>query len=133
MSLVGFSELIDVGVDQLVIGLGGGPGIGTSYCGPAALNSIGESAEIVATGSTVTSQNDLTLGAIGRLVGIGQIQNGGPLGVVSLRIDLTNVPQPVGPVAAAAGETWNFQGWYRDSVGGSATSNFTDGVSVVLQ
>ena len=69
MSLVGFSELIDVGVDQLVIGLGGGPGIGTSYCGPAALNSIGESAEIVATGSTVTSQNDLTLGAIGRLVG----------------------------------------------------------------
>ncbi|MEM9378488.1 MAG: hypothetical protein AAGB93_00970 [Planctomycetota bacterium] len=168
VSLVGFSDAIDVEVDQLVIGLGGGPSVGTSYCGPAAANSAGRSAEIVASGSSLVEQNDLTLGAfelppnsfafflasrtqgsianpggsegtlclggaIGRLVGPGEIQNSGSLGIVSVPVDLTRVPQPTGPVAAAAGETWNFQGWYRDSVGGAATSNFTDGVTVVLR
>ena len=38
-----------------------------------------------------------------------------------------------GAVAVVAGETWNFQGWHRDAVGGSATSNFTQGVSVTFQ
>ena len=32
----------------------------------------------------------------------------------------------------AAGQTLNFQAWYRDSVGGTATSNFTDGYEVVF-
>ncbi|MEM1453311.1 MAG: hypothetical protein AAF957_11730 [Planctomycetota bacterium] len=69
-------------------------------------------------------------GAIGRYVGPGQIQNTGSAGEFSLDIDLTTIPQPTGSVAVLVGETWNFQAWHRDSVGGSATSNFTDGVSV---
>jgi hypothetical protein len=36
-------------------------------------------------------------------------------------------------VAVAAGETWNFQSWHRDAVGGVATSNFTDAVQLDFQ
>ena len=35
----------------------------------------------------------------------------------------------LGKVAAQAGETWNFQVWFRDG----QTSNFTNGVSVQFQ
>ena len=56
--------------------------------------------------------------------------NSGASGEFSLQIDLGNMPQPTGAVAAAAGETWNFQTWYRDLVGGMPTSNFTNGRSV---
>jgi hypothetical protein len=50
-----------------------------------------------------------------------------------LALDLTQIPQPTGFVSVAAGDTWNFQCWYRDAVGGVATSNFTDGLSVDFQ
>ena len=72
-------------------------------------------------------------GAIGRYVGAGQIQNTGSLGEFSLALDLTLHPQPTGFVTVAAGETWNFQAWFRDSVGGSATSNFTNGLELSFQ
>ena len=72
-------------------------------------------------------------GAIGRFVGPGQIQSSGTTGEISLGIDLTALPSPTGPVAGVAGETWNFQAWYRDAVGGAATSNFTDGLALTLQ
>ena len=72
-------------------------------------------------------------GAIGRYVGPGQIQNSGGNGSFTLPLDLTQMPTPTGLVAAQAGETWNFTTWYRDAVGGSATSNFTDGVEVTFQ
>ncbi len=79
------------------------------------------------------SQGVLCLGgAIGRYVGPGQILNSGPAGTVSLALDLTQLPQPTGFVAVQPGETWNFQAWFRDSVGGSATSNFTDGLEVTF-
>ena len=80
------------------------------------------------------SQGNLCLsGAIGRYVGPGQIQNSGGNGSFTLPLDLTQMPTPTGLVAAQAGETWNFTTWYRDAVGGSATSNFTDGVEVTFQ
>jgi hypothetical protein len=72
-------------------------------------------------------------GSIGRYVGPGQIKNSGTTGAFSLLLDLGQMPTPGGLVPAAAGQTWNFQGWYRDSVGGTAVSNFTDGVTVPLQ
>jgi hypothetical protein len=79
------------------------------------------------------SQGNLCLGgAIGRYVGTGQIQNSGATGSIGLAIDNTQVPQPTGLVAVAAGETWNFQAWHRDAVGGSATSNFTDGYEITF-
>ena len=79
------------------------------------------------------SQGNLCLGgAIGRYVGPGQIQNAGAAGAISLVLDLTSTPTPTGLVSVAAGETWNFQAWYRDAVSGVATSNFTDGLEVAF-
>ncbi|MEZ6015106.1 MAG: right-handed parallel beta-helix repeat-containing protein [Planctomycetota bacterium] len=72
-------------------------------------------------------------GAIGRYVGPGQIQNSGAAGTFSLVLDVVALPQPNGVVAAQAGETWNFQAWYRDQVLGFPTSNFTDGASITFR
>ncbi len=71
-------------------------------------------------------------GAIGRYVGPGQIRNSGATGSFSLALDLASTPQPNGLVSIAAGETWRFQAWHRDMVGGAATSNFTGGLEVVF-
>jgi len=71
-------------------------------------------------------------GSIGRYVGPGQIKNSGTTGAFSLQIDLTQTPTPTGFVSVAAGETWNFTTWHRDAVGGAATSNFTNGVSILF-
>jgi hypothetical protein len=48
-------------------------------------------------------------------------------------LDLTQHPTPTGFVSVVAGESWSFQAWYRDSIGGVATSNFTDGLEVDFQ
>jgi hypothetical protein len=80
------------------------------------------------------SQGVLCLGgAIGRYVGMGQIKNSGATGAISLAIDLTAHPTPTGLVQVTAGQTWNFTAWYRDVVGGTATSNFADGLSIDFQ
>ncbi|MEM9379287.1 MAG: lectin-like protein [Planctomycetota bacterium] len=79
------------------------------------------------------SEGNLCIGgAIGRYVGPGQIQNTGNTGEISLAIDLTQIPTPAGFVAAAPGETWNFQAWHRDNSGMGPSSNFTDGLSVAF-
>jgi hypothetical protein len=36
------------------------------------------------------------------------------------------------PSAASAGQTWYFQAWFRDAVGGNATSNFSDAVAILF-
>ena len=78
------------------------------------------------------SAGNLCLGGnIGRGVG-GAILSSGATGVVSILADLTQMPTPTGPLAVVAGETWNFQCWFRDSVGGAATSNFSDAYSVTF-
>ena len=80
------------------------------------------------------SQGNLCLaGSIGRYVVAGQILNAGAAGSFTLPLDLNQTPTPTGLVAIGVGETWNFQAWHRDAVGGSATSNFTDGISVQFQ
>ena len=79
------------------------------------------------------SQGILCIGGqIGRYTGPGQIQNTGSTGSFSLLINLTQIPTPTGFVAAAAGQVRNFQAWHRDSVGGVATSNFTNGLEVTF-
>lgn len=79
------------------------------------------------------SQGNLCLsGAIGRFRDPNQILSSGPGGSFSLRIPLTQIPQGAGTVTAAAGETWNFQAWFRDVAGGMATSNFSDGLQLTF-
>jgi hypothetical protein len=70
-------------------------------------------------------------GAVGRFVGSGQVQNSGQVGMVLLRLDLTQHPSPTGPMAVLAGETWNFQCWHRDQAAVPA-SNFSDAIEVVF-
>ncbi|MEZ6016422.1 MAG: lectin-like protein [Planctomycetota bacterium] len=80
------------------------------------------------------SQGTLCLGgAIGRYVAAGQIKNSGAQGEFSLLLNLTQTPTPNGLIAVQAGQSRNFQAWYRDAVNGTATSNFTDGLSVTFQ
>ncbi len=79
------------------------------------------------------SQGNLCLGgAIGRYVGPGQIRNSGATGQFSLAVNLSQHPTPGGFVAVQAGQTWNFTAWYRDVIGGAATSNFADGLQVTF-
>ncbi|MGK0481591.1 MAG: hypothetical protein ACJAQ3_001569 [Planctomycetota bacterium] len=68
-------------------------------------------------------------GSVGRFVGPGQIQATGSGSIVTVAIDLTQMPQPTGPVVVQPGETWHFTCWFRD-VTGSTTNNFADGSSV---
>ena len=79
------------------------------------------------------AMGNLCLGApIGRFSN--NVLNSGPFGAIDLTINLTSLPVP--PTfnhAVQAGETWNFQAWYRDVVIGMPTSNFTDGVSIQFQ
>ena len=74
------------------------------------------------------SQGNLCLGgAIFRLSSF--VQNSGTGGQVALPLPFTGLP----PGASFdPGDTWNFQYWFRDAVGGSATSNTTDGMSVTF-
>jgi hypothetical protein len=78
------------------------------------------------------SQGNLCLsGGIGRFQQ--QVQSSGATGSFSIPVNLMALPTPTGAVAAQAGDTWNFQAWHRDAVGGVATSNFTDGLEVRFQ
>ncbi len=69
-------------------------------------------------------------GSIGRYVGPGQIKNSGTTGSFSLALNLASTPTPTGAVAVVPGDTWNYQAWFRDAVGGVATSNFTNGRTI---
>ncbi len=80
------------------------------------------------------SQGTLCLGgSIGRFDEPGEIRFADAAGLASLQVELLRMPTPGGLVPAVAGETWNFQAWYRDLVPPQvSTSNFTDAVSIVL-
>ncbi|MEE8469257.1 MAG: hypothetical protein V3T22_12425, partial [Planctomycetota bacterium] len=139
--------------------------IGTNYCGPANLNSTGQSALLSAFGSTRAFKNLVTLtarqlpqdvfgyflnsdvqgfqpfppgsqgnlclgGDIGRHAK--QVANTGAVGELVIDLDLEALPRPNGTHSVLAGETWNFQCWFRDKNPGP-TSNFTDGIEIVFR
>ncbi len=70
-------------------------------------------------------------GSIGRYNGPGQIFSAGALGRGALELDLTQTPTPQGLVTVLAGQTWNFQCWFRDTP--ASSSNFTNAVQVLFQ
>lgn len=78
------------------------------------------------------SQGDLcVVGTLARFnAQIGQVDAAGDFSIV---VDTQSIP--VNPVVGiVAGDTWNFQCWHRDFIGGQgATSNFTDAVSIIFQ
>ena len=78
------------------------------------------------------SQGRLCLGgAIGRIVGPNQVFSASAAGRASVLVTSGTLPSPSGAMAVAAGDTWNFQAWYRDANPG-ATSNFSDAVAVTF-
>lgn len=78
------------------------------------------------------SEGDLCLGVpTGRYNSL--VTSSTSVGFVDNRIDLLRTPQANGVVPVLAGETWNWQVWYRDVVAGMATSNFSNGASVTFQ
>ncbi|MDF1837287.1 MAG: hypothetical protein P1V35_05420 [Planctomycetota bacterium] len=72
-------------------------------------------------------------GSIGRFNRPEQLQNSGANGFFSLDIDLDAIPGPTGNSVVLAGQTWLFQAWFRDLVGGQLTSNFSAGTQVTFQ
>ncbi|MCP3919332.1 MAG: hypothetical protein GY711_27660 [bacterium] len=63
----------------------------------------------------------------------GDVQNSGDEGQYYFPIDLDFLPQAEPPpytTPAMPGDTWYFQGWYRDSAASPATNNFTDAIRV---
>lgn len=76
-----------------------------------------------------SSGNLCLAGNIGRFVGAGQVKNSGTDGDFFLVVDTNTLPLTP-PVAVQPGETWSFQGWFRD---GAMDSNFTDGAAVTFQ
>ncbi len=71
-------------------------------------------------------------GPIGRFQGPGQLQSSGPSGVLSIPVDLTQIPSPSGFASILIGEQWHFQVWHRDQNPGP-TSNFTNGLVVEFE
>lgn len=71
-------------------------------------------------------------GTLGRYVGPGQLLTSDATGTVVLPIDLTSTPLANHPTVSA-GQTLHFQAWFRDVVGGAATSHFTLARSVTFQ
>ncbi|MEM6570765.1 MAG: PQQ-binding-like beta-propeller repeat protein [Planctomycetota bacterium] len=70
-------------------------------------------------------------GSIGRYVT--SVLSSGTFGRFSQVVDLNAIPQPTGAVPGLAGQTWYFQGWHRDAVGGVAASDFSHVVAITLQ
>lgn len=71
-------------------------------------------------------------GTLGRFVGPGQIKNSGASGAFSLAVDLTVLPIG-GGISATAGESFSFQAWFRDTLLGGSSSNFTNGLTVTFR
>ncbi len=61
-----------------------------------------------------------------------EIRNTGAAGAFGLTLDLTDIPTASGARAVIAGETWNFQAWYRD-MNPNQTSNFSNGLAVQFE
>ena len=72
--------------------------------------------------------------SIARFQGPGQVQQADMNGEFSLTPDLTLIYETQIPVAVMAGDTWNFQAWYRDTDPMTGpTANLTDAVEVLFQ
>jgi hypothetical protein len=88
--------------------------------------------------SRTTTNVNLAGGGLGRLCVAGggryvnAVQNSGTGRTYATNINPLNLPQPNGFVSAAAGETWHFQYWHRDTSPGGATFNFSNACSVTF-
>lgn len=64
-------------------------------------------------------------GGFGRFNRPGELRLSDSGGRAQFRLDLGQMPSPMGSSVVLAGQSHVFQAWHRDRVGGSSTSNFT--------
>ncbi len=162
---LGVASIVEAAVDDFeILDATCYDGLGQQSC-PAVVNSSGESGTILASGSDLVVDNDVSIlaeqlpanrfgyfvtsldagflpgagGSSGNLCLAGQlgryasqVQSSGANGSFGITIDLTTMPQSP-PVGVMPGDTWHFQAWFRDSVMGQTTSNFTNMVSIEFQ
>ncbi len=101
------------------------------------MNSMGyflHSAETIFIANPGGSMGNLCIASfdLGRFAG--DVLDSGAAGAVSFSPDLNNMPGPSGAFAVLAGDTRNFQLWYRDvDGGGMPTSNFSSATSVTFE
>ena len=67
---------------------------------------------------------------LARFARSGRLQNVGTNGEMSLALDLNDLP---GGLAAQAGTTLYFQGWYQETLPAGTQANFTDAVAVTFE
>lgn len=72
-------------------------------------------------------------GSIGRYVAPGQIRRSSQAGVTTLEITPGLIPSALGPQMVAPGDTYYFQAWHRDFVGGQTESNTTNAIEITFQ
>ncbi len=61
------------------------------------------------------------------------VASSGSSGSITVPFDPQQISQPDGPVPAISGSFWQFALWHRDTVSGTATSNFTNSVSILFE
>ncbi|MFT5050586.1 MAG: YVTN family beta-propeller protein [Chlamydiales bacterium] len=134
--------------------------IPVNYC-VAAPNSVGAGASMSYSGTTSVSNNDFVVAAEGMPPGVplvafygstavqfafgnglrcvgGVVQRLYPVvhatssGTTSRALDFTTSPVGFGPKSIHPGDTWQFQVWYRDGMGGGAGFNLTDGLQATF-
>ncbi|MCP5020768.1 MAG: hypothetical protein GY930_03235 [bacterium] len=72
------------------------------------------------------------MNSIGGFNGSGVMINAVGTSTTGFGFDVPNTVPATVPVTIMAGDTWHFQGWYRDTPAGVGTSNFTNGLSVTF-
>jgi hypothetical protein len=79
------------------------------------------------------AQGNLCIASLSQGRHAANVLNSSSSGAVQLQLDLTQMPQPGGPVAVMAGSLWSWQYWYRDTdpVLG-AVSNFSNARRVLF-
>ncbi len=80
------------------------------------------------------STGDLCLGGmIGRFKAPSQVMTTDAGGTMTIPIDLTALPTPMGATGVLAGQSWNFQAWHRDGFPGFPSSNFTSAIEITFE
>ncbi len=157
---LGTGSIVEAAIDDVeIVGIESSIPAPVRYC-TANANSTGQPARIDHSGGQRVSENDFLLlttsmpgGAFGYyFFGDGQTQSplGGSMGLLCVngtavfrlppiqsdpffgsafyQLDFTD--PATNAVNITAGSTWNFQMWFRDAIGGQATSNTTDALEV---
>ncbi|MEL6715274.1 MAG: hypothetical protein AAFP86_15955, partial [Planctomycetota bacterium] len=72
-------------------------------------------------------------GTVNRFIRPGEFRPANRLGETWLRLVLPNTPEGSVTTPVLAGETWHYQAWHPDVVGGAQTTNLTNAVAVTYR